>query len=457
MVRHSDSRPSDAREAASEIFVAGFPLLLLDAVRGAHPMTSRCFSPFAYRAGELIPGLFLDDADCIHTSAIVDLATGPAVLHIPYSYGRYVSVTLIDATGEPFASIGTQTMEHSNADVMLVGPTWSGEVSRDVRALRAPSDVVWAVSRIVAHSVADRPKVRALAAQQRLSAPHDHDVAAATAHLSPPPALDLLDLSILRDLSLLDPPVVFHRLRQLIERAPAPVRDRLQEAIGDRLAKLRSADASEAALRAGFADGWRSIQEARRRLQTVRSWAPPGMPTTHEPGAHVRAALTLTRLGSPLPQDIHTLDCAEDESGRPLNSGEAYRIRFPPTALPPVSAGWRLSAHSAAERSSGAVVGDHSPMTLAPDGALEIRIQRDSPVGEGVNWLRAPEGAFLLTLRLYAPTAEALDGRWRVAPVERLGSRNGIPRPRLGRATLRRDSGPRPGFGTLMTAWRPAT
>jgi hypothetical protein len=36
------------------------------------------------------------------------------------------------------------------------------------------------------------------------------------------------------------------------------------------------------------------------------------------------------------------------------------------------------------------------------------------------NWLPAPAGNFAVTLRLYLPKAEFLDGTWKLPPIDRL-------------------------------------
>lgn len=55
------------------------------------------------------------------------------------------------------------------------------------------------------------------------------------------------------------------------------------------------------------------------------------------------------------------------------------------------------------------------------DGGLTLRIQRKSP-GEDKesNWLPAPNGPFMMMLRIYWPKPEALDGRWQQPPLERV-------------------------------------
>ena len=52
------------------------------------------------------------------------------------------------------------------------------------------------------------------------------------------------------------------------------------------------------------------------------------------------------------------------------------------------------------------------------DGSLDIYIQHASPgPARESNWLPAPPGPLGITMRIYAPRAEALDGRWNPPPV----------------------------------------
>jgi hypothetical protein len=48
-------------------------------------------------------------------------------------------------------------------------------------------------------------------------------------------------------------------------------------------------------------------------------------------------------------------------------------------------------------------------------------IQHDSPgADQESNWLPAPTGPLGVTMRLYAPNAQALDGRWSPPAVKRM-------------------------------------
>ncbi|HEY1321123.1 MAG TPA: DUF1214 domain-containing protein, partial [Streptosporangiaceae bacterium] len=66
-------------------------------------------------------------------------------------------------------------------------------------------------------------------------------------------------------------------------------------------------------------------------------------------------------------------------------------------------------------------IGDRDPLVRNRDGSLDIYIQHASPGPDREsNWLPAPPGPLGITMRIYAPRPEALDGRWNPPPVRRL-------------------------------------
>jgi hypothetical protein len=66
-------------------------------------------------------------------------------------------------------------------------------------------------------------------------------------------------------------------------------------------------------------------------------------------------------------------------------------------------------------------LGDRDALVFNADGSLDLVIQADSPgPGKESNWLPAPKGPFNLTMRIYAPRANALNGAWNPPPVQRV-------------------------------------
>jgi hypothetical protein len=57
----------------------------------------------------------------------------------------------------------------------------------------------------------------------------------------------------------------------------------------------------------------------------------------------------------------------------------------------------------------------------AADGSITLHIEKEThDQNDEANWLPAPNGGFMLIMRLYWPKAEVLDGRWAVPPPQRV-------------------------------------
>jgi hypothetical protein len=112
---------------------------------------------------------------------------------------------------------------------------------------------------------------------------------------------------------------------------------------------------------------------------------------------------------------------AVDSYGEALDGANCYTLRFEPGRLPPVNAFWSLTMYGLPEFLLVANPLNryliNSPMLPQirrdADGGLTLLIQHDSPGKDlETNWLPAPEGAFIMALRLYWPKEEATNGTW---------------------------------------------
>ena len=120
---------------------------------------------------------------------------------------------------------------------------------------------------------------------------------------------------------------------------------------------------------------------------------------------------------------------AIDSDGQKLDGTKRYAVRFAPGDLPPVNAFWSLTMY---ELPSSLLVANpinryllNSPMIPQfkrdADGSITFYIQNESPgADKEANWLPAPKGPFVCFMRLYWPKPEALDGRWKQPPMQKV-------------------------------------
>jgi hypothetical protein len=118
-----------------------------------------------------------------------------------------------------------------------------------------------------------------------------------------------------------------------------------------------------------------------------------------------------------------------DETGQRFDTGKSrYILRFGPDELPPVNAFWSVTMYDAegfqaANEINRFALGDRDPLTYNPDGSLDLYIQHKRPddPARQPNWLPAPTGPLGITMRLYAPKRQVLDGRWQPPVIRRAG------------------------------------
>ena len=422
--------PGRARAAAENLFIHGFPPVLMDLVRRAHPVGFHQFQVISHDAANIAPGLAEDDPRVVICSAFLDVGYEPVVLRLPHTYGRFFSLTLLDSVGQSFESIGSRTGDDVGVDLALVGPSWRGELPQGLRARRAPGDLIWAVSRIHAHSQLDRRDAVKVAESLDVAVlrPERQRRGSAASQLEPPSS------PCVRQLAQLAPAAFVHRLETVLKLAPSSYRTVAGPLVASFLEEVDAPSdptewpqdlADDIAL--GFADGLGAVRAAAACAATAGDEAPGWRVLSS--GLHDRpssplmaAARAFASLGAVVREDVLSLTCGRDETGLPLSGPHGYYIRFPRDGLPPVNAFWRLTVHP--ESGEAPVeVGSYSALTPNPDGSCDIHIQHwPPPIEQLVNWLSTPDGPITLMMRLYSPRPAALIGPWRMPPVCRMDS-----------------------------------
>jgi hypothetical protein len=314
----------------------------------------------------------------------------------------------------------------------------------EVELVRAPTNSVWLLGRILVDGPDDLPSVRALQGKTLLETPdmrnerrilETEELMRQRSVLPPQPVADWPAPN------RADPFDLFQVGMQALGESPLGERDRAAiESFADlklrpgRKFDVRAFSESErAAIQGGIADAPAEIRSAARRYgKVVNGWSyPEGNLGNFGDDYLYRAVVALTGLAALETAEATYLTCNTDEGGRPLDGKSGYVLRFEPGNLPPAKAFWSLALYEVTPESRAFftdnplgryAIGDRTKgLKKGADGSLEIYLQHERPAaGKESNWLPAPEsGPVRLVLRAYEPHLALLDGRYRVPPVQR--------------------------------------
>jgi hypothetical protein len=139
---------------------------------------------------------------------------------------------------------------------------------------------------------------------------------------------------------------------------------------------------------------------------------------------NLRAAIAYRSLGQNTPEEALYLNTRQDANRDPLNGSKKYTVTFKNGELPPVDAFWSVTMYDGnnffvENPINRYAIGNRTEsLKNNADGSLTLYFQKDPPEGGKTgNWLPAPEGDFRLSMRLYVPKSDVLEGRWSPPPV----------------------------------------
>ena len=421
----------DLRTLSYEAFVYFYPMVTMDVTRlqavnspiGSTPGSGppnrfshmRAFPTADFRA------VVRPNFDTLYSSAWLDLTAGPVKLTAPDTDDRYYMLPCIDMWTDVFANPGKRTTGTGSAEWVIVGPGHTGELPTGMPVINAPTPYVWIIGRTQTNGVEDYPAVHAvqdgyaitfLGSEPERVVDPDYDVTTEP-------------LKTVNGMAVLD---YFAYAATLLSANPPHASDFSQMA---RIALLgiepgkpfdggRFSAADAAELEAGKADALAAMLASLPTLgASVNGWTV----MTDNIGVYgnsyfKRAVVTLIGLGANPPEDAVYPLLNVDADGDPTTGNHDYVIHFDAGDLPPANAFWSVTMYDAegfqvANELDRFAIGDRDALTFDADGSLNLYVQHANPGPEKEsNWLPAPLGPLGVTMRLYAPKAEVLDGRW---------------------------------------------
>jgi hypothetical protein len=426
---------SEVRALAAEAFTYLYPLVIMDVTRMqltdgsasiGHSLPNTfahvpAFPPAEFR------GVVRPNFDTLYSIAWLDLSHGPLVVHVPDTDGRYYLLPMLDMWTDVFAVPGKRTTGTTAADFVVIPPEWRGELPGNAIPIQSPTGFVWVIGRTQTNGVADYEAVHAVQAGFSIRTLADSTPGTDRNTSAAPATLDLT-VEPLRLVNAMDADQFFGYANRLLAMHPGHVTDfsvltrieRIGVRASDDFDSSAMGEDAAAALNEGIKD---ALAELTARIPSVGKLVNGWELILDTVGVYgnfyaKRAVVAIAGLGANPPEDAVYPIAVVDDKGDPFTGEKEYVLHFDKAELPPVEAFWSITMYDAegfqsANELDRFAIGDRDALTYAADGSLDIYIQHSNPGPDREpNWLPAPLGPLGITMRLYAPKAEALNGDW---------------------------------------------
>jgi len=425
----SAQTPAEIRDIAEGAYIYAYPLVLVEATRGnaaLNRLTHAQQFPVPESRNVIRP-----NADTLYSTAWIDLSREPILIEVPDSKDRYYLLQFMDAWTETITVPGKRTTGTAPRWFALVGPDWKGEIPRHIDEIDSPTNIVWLIGRTQTNGPSDYENVHAFQRGMRMMPLSDYPdgvlergtqpAAAASPGPTPP-----------QRVKAMDPVAFFKAFAEALKANPPHAADTAMVSDLAKIGIIPGKDFDPSRLNP---DQLQALEEGARaasdRLENpARPNARPGWSAFNSNVGRygtnyaARAAVARGGLGANPPEDAVYLSTTTDSTGQPLTGANRYRMHFEKSNLPPVRAFWSVTAYSQdgyfiPNPAKRYAIGDRDPLKFNPDGSLDLYIQSQRPEVE-TNWLPSGEASFNLTIRLYWPKDEILNGTWRPPAVERV-------------------------------------
>ncbi len=421
---------------AAHAYAYGFPLVMMDVTKGVLTASSKTgelkapINQFARIRAYVTPEV--KDVVRISVSSLwshgfVDLDQDAWVVSYPDTGGRYMVIQAMNMWTDDFVSVGSRTTGAGAGSFLIAGPNWDSSPPADVKGTcRASTRYAWVLVQMACGGPEEYPAVHALQDQLKIT-----PLSSWGKPYSPPetvpidPTVDLTATPF-DQVRLMTGVTFFQRLAAALKDNPPYAADQKMvdklEALGIEPGKDFDPSKVSPAVAHGMnnaaAKVFNMLGTAQYEMKGVNGWLIPVNLGRYGTDYETRAFIAYMGLGALTSDDCVYPTTFVDSEGRLLDGGSKYVIHFEKEKLPPSHSGvWSISpyrenfyVHNPIERYG---ILSSMPLKYNADGSLDIFIQGASPgADKESNWLPCPPSLpFNLTMRVYQPKTEIMDGR----------------------------------------------
>jgi hypothetical protein len=447
LVSHAQSKitSEEAHAIGVEAYVYFYPLLTMDITRkqftniepgkefGKGPMNMFVSVPQYPPAN--FKGVVRSNFDTLYSIAWLDLTKEPLVIAAPDTAGRFYLLPMLDMWSDVFASPGWRTTGTDAGQFLVTPPGWTGTVPAGLNHLPAPTPFVWVIGRTKTDGAADYAAVHKIQAGYTVTPLSRLGKAAEPVSVTIDPAVDMKTPPKIQ-VDTMSVANYFAYAAELLKVHPAHSTDQpilaQMKRIGIESGKPFNLNSLDPGIQAALQTVPEDAQALMKwKVQTLARVVNGWSMNTDTMGVYgnyylKRAIVAQVGLGANLPEDaIYPLNMG-DSNGKALDGVNKYVLHFPKGETPPVNAFWSITLYDPEGFQVGNALNRFAVSSWMPfknnaDGSLDLYFQNESPGKDlEANWLPAPKGPFNLTMRLYGPKAEALNGKWNPPAVKQM-------------------------------------
>lgn len=431
----SDVAPSlrsEAEQIAIDAYIYGYSLITTEVTRVQMTNVAKAealrapmgqftnvkrYPPGDYR------GVSAPNADTLYSLIWLDVGQEPMVFSHPDMGSRYYLFPMYSLWMPVIQSPGSRTTGEKAATYLITGPGWRGAVPAGMTQIKSPTRYLVIIGRTYADgSDADFEIVNALQAQYAavpLSA-YGKPFTFVAPPVDPNPGFSMTDKPQ-AVIDGMDISAYFNMMAKLMGGAAPPAPE--DAPMVARMAKIGLVPGQPFDITKLGAAAQKALQGVGKTAQAKifaqqdqsgfkrNGWIIPGAAGVYGTNYLGRALIAAFGWPANLPEDAVYPYAAEDGEGQQLTGNNTYTLTFPKGQTPPVDAFWSITMYFIdggwwfyPNPLNKFTVSMRDKPTFNADGSLTLYFSNESPgKDKEANWLPAPKGDFLLTMRMYWP------------------------------------------------------
>jgi hypothetical protein len=442
---------AEAAQIAQDAYIYGYSLITTEVTRVQQsnvpkqvglqaPMGSfinvQRYPPGDYR------GVSAPNADTLYSLAWVDVGKEPMVFSHPDMGNRFFLFPMYSLWMPVIDSPGSRTTGQKAGNFLITGPGWSGTVPEGMTQIKSPTRYMVILGRTYASgSAQDYKIVNGLQARYKLvplsffGKPFTY----VAPPVDPNPGFSMTDKPQ-QVIEAMSDATYFNMMAKLMGSSAPPLPE--DGPILARMAKIGLVPGKlfdpvkldptvQQVLSPAVKSAQAKIYEGQISGTKVSGWQIPAAAGAYGTNYLARAKVAAFGWPANLPEDAIYPTAKVDADGNLLNGANKYTLTFKKGETPPVNGFWSITMYHddggwwfVPNPLNKFTVSMRDHPKFNKDGSLTLYFQHDSPgKAKQANWLPAPEGEFLMTMRLYGPKATSPSilppgsGTWAPPPI----------------------------------------